>query len=189
MAAERRRQFVLGALVVVLGIVLYRVWPTTATSSAPAAASNQQSTRSAAAPGAKTQAAPATPDVHLDALESDRPKPGQTARDLFRFKPKAPPPPPPVVPTAPVAPVTPVPTGPPPPPPVPPITLKFIGVMESPAQAQKLAVLSDGRGAPFYGKEGEIVEGRYRILKIGVESIEIAYADGRGRQTIRLSGQ
>jgi len=70
---------------------------------------------------------------------------------------------------------------------VPPITLKFIGVIEQ--QASKLAVLSDGRGAPFYGKEGEIVDGRYRILKIGVESIDIAYADGRGRQTIRLSGQ
>ena len=50
-------------------------------------------------------------------------------------------------------------------------------------------MLSDGRGAPFYGKEGEVVDGRYRILKIGVESIEIAYADGRGRQTIRQTGQ
>jgi hypothetical protein len=70
---------------------------------------------------------------------------------------------------------------------VPPITLKFIGVIGSPTL--KLAVLSDGRGTPFFGKEGEVVEGRYRILKIGVESIDIAYADGRGRQTIRLTGQ
>ena len=62
-------------------------------------------------------------------------------------------------------------------------------MIESPEKAQKIAVLTDGRGAPFYGKEGEVVEGRYRILKIGVESIEIAYADGRGRQTIRLTGQ
>jgi len=50
-------------------------------------------------------------------------------------------------------------------------------------------VLSDGRGGiPMYGKEGDIIDGRYRILKIGVESIEMAYLDGRGRQTIRLSG-
>ncbi len=61
--------------------------------------------------------------------------------------------------------------------------------MESPTQQRKVAVLTDGRGAPFYGKEGDVVEGRYRILKIGVESIDIAYADGRGRQTIRLTGQ
>ena len=49
-------------------------------------------------------------------------------------------------------------------------------------------MLSDGRGAPLYGNEGDIIEGRYRILRIGVESIEMAYLDGRGRQTIRLSG-
>ena len=41
----------------------------------------------------------------------------------------------------------------------------------------------------MHGKEGDIIDGRYRILKIGTESIEIAYLDGRGRQTIRLTGQ
>ena len=56
------------------------------------------------------------------------------------------------------------------------------------ADGEKIAILSDGRNAPFYGKEGAIIEGRYRILKIGVESVELAYADGRGRQTIRLTG-
>ena len=43
----------------------------------------------------------------------------------------------------------------------------------------------DARG----GVEGEIILGRYQILKIGNESIEMAYPDGRGRQTIRLTGQ
>ena len=61
--------------------------------------------------------------------------------------------------------------------------------MEQGAGKPKIAVLSDGNGPPQHGKEGEIVLGRYRILKIGVESIEIAYADGRGRQTIRQTGQ
>jgi hypothetical protein len=84
--------------------------------------------------------------------------------------------------------VNPVPQGPPPPPPLPPIALKFIGIIESPTSARKIAVLSDGRNPPFHGVEGDIIEGRYRILKIGVESIEVAYADGRGRQTIRLTG-
>jgi len=32
------------------------------------------------------------------------------------------------------------------------------------------------------------VLGQYRILRISAESIEMAYLDGRGRQTIRLSG-
>ena len=66
--------------------------------------------------------------------------------------------------------------------------MKFIGVIEATERAQKIAVLSDGRNLPFYGREGDIIEGRYRILKIGVESIELAYVDGRGRQTIRLTG-
>jgi hypothetical protein len=40
----------------------------------------------------------------------------------------------------------------------------------------------------MYGKEGDVIDGRYRIVRIGVESIELTYLDGRGRQTIRLSG-
>jgi hypothetical protein len=131
---------------------------------------------------------PATPGVHLEALNAERPKPEPADRNLFRFKPKPPPPPPPAAirPAQPVAPA--VPAGPPPPPPLPPITLKFIGIVEA-THGDKIAILSDGRGnAPFYGKEGAIIEGRYRILKIGVESVELAYTDGRGRQTIRLTG-
>ena len=71
---------------------------------------------------------------------------------------------------------------------MPPITLKFIGVIDMPTPAKRVAVLSDGRGAPVYGHEGETVLGQYRILRIGAESIEMSYLDGRGRQTIRLSG-
>jgi hypothetical protein len=77
------------------------------------------------------------------------------------------------------------PVGPAPPPPIP---LRFIGIVELREQHRTLAVLSDGRGTPFYGKEGDIIEGRYRIVRIGLESIELAYVDGRGQQTIRLSG-
>ena len=34
-----------------------------------------------------------------------------------------------------------------------------------------------------------MIEGRYRIVQIGEESMQIEHLDGRGRQTIRLSGQ
>ena len=80
------------------------------------------------------------------------------------------------------------PPGPVGPAPPPPIVLKFIGTVEAPGRsAQKIAVLSDGRNV-FHGREGDIIEGRFRILRIGAESIEMAYLDGRGRQTIRLTG-
>jgi hypothetical protein len=192
MATERRRLLLLVALTAVLATAVYRAWPTTSVPANPA--SNRQGPRSGApAPGAQTGASAAT-DVHLDALDGERPQPGAAGRDLFRFKPKAPPPAPASFSSQPAStgPATmsgPGGTGAGATASVPPITLKFIGVMESPERAQKIAVLTDGRGAPFYGKEGEVVEGRYRILKIGVESIDIAYADGRGRQTIRLTGQ
>ena len=194
MATERRwQQLLLGALVVALLVILYRVWPSTP-SAAPAPASNREAAPDAPRARAEQQhPGPAeSPGVRLEALDDERPKPAAADRNLFRFKPKvAPPSPTPgsersTQPAPPVPGPPPLPPGPPPPPP---ITLKFIGTIEKAGQGQKIAILSDGRGAPFNGKEGEIVEGRYRILRIGVESIEIAYADGRGRQTIRLTGQ
>jgi len=195
METERKRQLALGALAVILALVLYQMVyrAAPATSSAPAASSNGERTTPRAA---QSESAPAAPDVHLQALKGDRPKPESSARNLFRFATKAAPPPPPIVPspsrgTPPPVVVAPVPPGPPQPPqpaPPPPITLKFIGIIESTERAQKIAILSDGRNVPFYGREGDIIEGRYRILKIGVESIELAYVDGRGRQTIRLTG-
>jgi hypothetical protein len=189
MATERRRQLVLGGVAVVLIVVIVRMWP--GTSAAPSSTSDRAESKNAPRQTAAAQglpAVPAPPAVHLDALNGERPKPAAGERNLFRFKPKALPPPPPA-PVRPAQPALPVaPAGPPPPPPLAPITLKFIGVVEAPSHGEKIAILSDGRNAPFYGKEGAVIEGRYRILKIGVESVELAYADGRGRQTIRLTG-
>ena len=73
------------------------------------------------------------------------------------------------------------------PPPLPPIPLKFIGILER-ANGEKWAVLSDGK-VTMHGRDGDIVDGRYRIVKIGAESIELTYADGKGRQVVRLTGQ
>jgi len=190
MATERRQKFLLGLLVVVLvGAAIYELWP--ATSAAPPAASNRQAVATRGTGRAEQgAAAQGAPDVHLDALEAEKPKPAGTDRNLFRYKPKAPPPPPPTPPRAadPVVSAPPVaPTGPPQPAPPPPIPLKFIGIMGP--ENSKIAVLSDSKGPPISAKEGELVLGQYRVLKIGVESVEVAYADGRGRVTLRLSGQ
>ncbi len=73
-----------------------------------------------------------------------------------------------------------------PPPGPPPITVKFIGVV-SRRDVGRVAVLSDGKNV-YYGRAGEIVDGRWRIVSIGEESLQIEYADGRGRQTVRLTG-
>jgi hypothetical protein len=187
MGTERRKRILLSALMVALALVVYRALATSATTRESPAASNAAG---ATAQTRKGQSAAATaPDVRLESLNVDRPKPVDSERNLFRFKPKPPPAPPPMArPTGPTmtAPSVPLmPSGPPPPPA---ITLKFIGVVEPGVGKPKIAVLSDGQGPPMYGSEGGTVGGRYRILRIGVESIEMSYLDGRGRQTIRLTG-
>ena len=65
--------------------------------------------------------------------------------------------------------------------------MKFIGTLQR-QDGTLVAVLSDVRG-PSFGRVGETVVGRYRILKIGSESIELSYLDGQERQVIRLNGQ
>jgi hypothetical protein len=126
------------------------------------------------------------PPVRLDALAAARsePAPSASGRNLFQFQAKVLPPPP-----AAVRPAAAFPGGEmtPPPPPPPPIPYKFIGIVQAPDR--KIAVLTDASTRDvFYGREGAVIDGRYRILRIGVESIEMAYIDGRGRQTIRLTG-
>jgi hypothetical protein len=177
MAPDRRNQIALGVLAVVLVGMAYRAWAPTTERSV-----TTSNTRGPAQQSSGAVASLQTPDVRLGALSDERVKPSLTDRNLFRFKTKPAPPP---AATASAATTAPTPPGPPAGPLVPPITLKFIGVVVTTEKSQTYAVLRDDRGV-YHGREGDIIEGRYRILKIGAESIELAYVDGRGRQTIRL---
>jgi hypothetical protein len=182
-AVERRTLLLGGALVAALVALLVVRW----TGDVRSVVANRPAQPPRTAPGG---AGPAitldATKVHLDELQRKRLGPADTGRNPFRFEPKltyAPP-------TSPtdankLTPDLPPPqTGPPPPPPIP---LKFIGLVQK-IDGTKIAVLSDGR-RPHSGVEGQEIDGRYRILKIGAESIELVYLDGRGRQTIRLTGQ
>ncbi|HZI78362.1 MAG TPA: hypothetical protein VFD69_02555 [Vicinamibacterales bacterium] len=179
MTALLRREVLIGLLVLLVGGGAYVTGPWSADEQAPA---RQQAPAARAA-----QAATAVDDVRLDLLTATGGDAATVSRNPFRFQQRA-------VPasttrrTAPRPEFTPppVPTGPPPPPP---ITLRFIGLIEAPPRTGRVALLSDGRGGLMYGREGDTVDGRYRMLRVGIDSIEMAYMDGRGRQTIRLSGQ
>jgi hypothetical protein len=155
-------------------------------------------TTAAATPGAsrRTPAStePAAPipvvDLRLELLEQTRAGLGEPQRNPFRFRPRPAPasaasqPAPSTVPAAAPQPAAPpAPTGPPP------IQLRFIGLFDAPGQAGRVAIMSDGRGNVFQGKEGDIIEGRYRVGRVTADSLELSYVDGRGRQVIRLSGQ
>ena len=124
-------------------------------------------------------------DVRLEALKQTPPQPDEIGRNPFRFKPKPPPTPPPTA-AGKIKNVNPGPVLPPPPPPPPTIPLKFIGVTEAPSVG-KIAALTDCRHT-VQGVEGEVIEGQYRIVKIGVESLVIEYLDGKGRTTLRMTG-
>ena len=183
MTRERRNQLILGLLGVVLAVVAYRAW--LETSAAPSATSNDKRATAGGQRAAGAESVP-TLDVHLNALDAERPQPGATDRDLFRFKTRAAPPGP--------APSTVRPSEMPPPTPAgpsaPPITLKYLGLVKQDGGKPDLAWLSDGVGPPMYGYVGgPPLAGRYRIMRVSPESVEISYLDGSGRTTIRMSGQ
>ncbi len=195
MVVERRTMWMgAGALAVVAVVVA--IWsaggqPTAASGPTPRAAREQAGKK-----GAPADDGPIA--VNLDALQGARLKPVDGGRDPFRFQARRVEPDPDAAPPRPTRPggetaITPVEPPPPPmpmvppgPPPPPPIPVKLFGIAEQ--GGRKVAMLTDGH-EPMAYVEGDIAYGQYRILKIGQESIEMAYTDGRGRQTIRLSGQ
>jgi hypothetical protein len=183
---KQNRQLVLLGVLAAAGVLAYVVPPML---NGPAETVAPPSNR-AAGSNAATPQAPVV-DLHLERLTSEREPLPESNRDPFRFRPTAPPEPRRSAEPRPPRPedaLPPVPSGPPPPPPPPPIPVKFFGLVELRGGA-RVAAFSDTRGNTFYGKEGDIIEGRYRLLRISADSVELAYLDGRGRQTIRLTGQ
>jgi hypothetical protein len=182
---SRLQTIILAALVIAGVTIAVRQWPS----------STVDQTGAPTTPGAGGQTASAdntVGDVRLESLDQREEGRGVPSRNLFRFETRR------VASAEPTAPrrraVAPVavdagPPGPALPPAPPPIPLRYIGYLDQPGQVPRVAVLSDGRGNVFNGKEGDIIEGRYRVLRIGTDSADLIYVDGRGRQTIRLSGQ
>jgi len=189
---QRNRWIVLAGLGVVLVAVVYFVLMPALSPPAPALGPVAVATPGGRAGG---KPAPRPIDVRLDALAkaAAAEEPEAARRNPFRMGAATPPPAPegtvagrtPPKPTAPVA-VAPV--GPPAPPPPPPIPYRFIGLLSGVPGQGRIAVLTDGRTV-VHGRVNEIIEGRYRIVQIGEESLQIEHYDGRGRQTIRLLGQ
>lgn len=200
MASETRRQLPLlvGLAVVLMAVTWWQFGgpgpaPTPATSAArgarPLPTTGRGADPGAGPGGARTPAQVLSRGVGLERLDEDRPAPEGSGRDPFRSGAA----PAPVsrggsgaAMPAPPPPQTPMVQGPLPPPGPPPILVKFIGVV-SRRDVGTVAVLSDGKNV-YYGREGEIVDGRWRIVSIGEESLQIEHADGRGRQTVRLTG-
>jgi hypothetical protein len=83
-------------------------------------------------------------------------------------------------------PVRAAPSGPPPPPPPPPINLKFFGFATS-VGAPKRVFLASGDDV-FIAQEGDIVNRRYKILRIGSSSVEVQDLLNNRTQSLPLTG-
>jgi hypothetical protein len=140
---------------------------------------------------------PATidPTVRLDLLaKAQAVEPAAAGRNLFVFG-AAPPPPTAAVPALPKnvgkiavnqpPPPPPAPAGPPPPPTAPPMTFKYYGYKISATDGHKAAFLLDGDDILVAG-ENDTIKRRYRVVKIGVNSITIEDTQFKSTQTLQL---
>ena len=187
---ERTRALVLIGLLVVAGGLYY--WQSRGdaqgfTAAAPPMASNSAAMQTpstgpakpAGKPGAARPASDTPEALRLPDLEQVPDEPG-AGRDPFRFGMRpAPPPPTPIV-------TTPPPQLPPPPPPPPMVQLKLAGVMILEPHAKNRAYLVDQSGNQFEAVEGQIVDGRYRCVKVATTSVVVSFLDGSGQRTLQV---
>lgn len=160
----------------------------------------QDQTRPAPAPAAtarrgrpdeslsQEQLAALDPTLREDLLERSRQvEYSGSSRNIFQTYTPPPPPAPPAPPPPPPAPVADPATrpGPPPTPPPPPISLKFYGVASPPGSGEKKAFLSDGEEI-IIAKEGEVVARFYKVIRIGVNSIELEDSRSQKKQSLPL---
>lgn len=71
------------------------------------------------------------------------------------------------------------------PPPPPPIPLKYYGFSEGGQQLPKRAFFIEGENI-FVGAEGEIVDKRYKVIRIGVNSVVVEDTTNKNQQTLPL---
>ena len=142
--------------------------------------------------GASVTVAPeaAWPRIDLARLTQKAEAPKPPTRDLFRFgKPPAPAetPRPVAVAAVPQLPVDLGPATPAPPPTLPPFAVKYVGTVEQ--RGLRVAVLvSDERKEVLTGREGDIVANRLRIVKIGLESVDVQDLGSERVRRIPLKG-
>ena len=127
-----------------------------------------------AARSASEPAPEPVPRIDLDRLPRERPQLEVGRRDLFAFgpPPTLPPTPRPAAPpTTLVDPADAAPT-PPPVPRLPPLNLKYIGSVEN-GRGVRVAVLITDKNELLTGQAGEVLANRYKIAKIGLESVDL----------------
>ena len=185
---SKTKTAVAAGLLLVAAFVVYN-WLRSSNDSAPSPAATKVTT--AVSSGAKTLGKPAArktgpvglaqsldPTLRVDLLKTSEDVTYKgSGRDIFQNQPEPPPIPKEIQPV--------INTGPPPPPPPPPIPLKFYGFTGN-KSGLKEVFLSKGDDI-FIAKEGQIIDRRYKIIKIGPNSVEVEDVLTNNRQTLPLT--
>lgn len=146
----------------------------------PAAPAARTSGRNRTAPKGQSAAQSLDPTLRTDLLKvSEDTKYEGTGRNIFKVFVDIP------KPIVPVASQPEVATGPPPPAPPPPIDLKFYGYA-TPAGGTKRIFLAQGEDV-FIAREGDIVDRRYKVVRISGTAVEILDVLSNNRQSIPLN--
>jgi hypothetical protein len=188
--AENRAKMIAAIGLVVVAVVLLGRWvfssadsPAARASAAPISVMSDSPREARAKSSAKKSSAVVRsldPRLRLDWLrDSEDTKYEGTGRNIFEAKVEIPQPI--------VNPVVQqqVQQGPPPPPPPPPINLKFFGFANQPGEPRKV-FLSEGEDV-FIAGEGQIVDRRYKILRISPGAVEVEDVLNNNRQSIPLT--
>jgi len=190
---EDRKKLIVALCLMAAALVLLGRWLFTMGSSpAPAAAASA----SPSSPAARAHAAPRVgkliakpgerhsldPTLRLDWLKiSEDTKYEGKGRNIFRAEMDIPKP---IV--TPRTDKPPEQTGPPPPPPPPPINLKFFGFASKPGEPKRIFLATEG-GDVFIAGEGDIIDRRYRVLRITPIAVEVEDVLYNNRQSIPLT--
>ncbi len=170
---HRNKLLILAALVVVFVAVNFRYFGGSTTSSAPA------SNPAAPARPGKPESRIPDADLRLQSLEpSVRAAIGEIGRNIFEYGHRP-------APEGTVAKVKPVDPGPEPPPPPPKPPVRFYGFAEGSASGNRRVFLTDGEGV-FVAKQGDVILRRYRLTRIGNDSIDIEEISGANRWTVKM---
>ena len=185
--AENRNKLILAIALGVIALVLVVRWMFVSggsTAAAPAASSSASTATPRVAAGrgkASTALRSLDPTLRYDWLSaSEDTKYSGTGRNIFRAEIE--------IPRPIVRPNTDHPSVPPPdpgPPPPPPINLKFFGFANKPGETKKV-FLSQGEDV-FIAAEGDIIDRRYKILRITPVSVEVEDVLTNNRQNIPLT--
>lgn len=177
--AERQRLLLLGAVMAaLLGLWWWTRQPAEPTTAASKAVTTEDRNRTPL---------PVPEALRLATLE-DVAVLDEAARNPFGFGVRPAPPAPTFRPVTAPPPVS-VPLGPPPPQGPPPIGLTLSGITMPTPGGRTLVTLRDpATNTVYVAREGEIIDGRYRVVKVGLESVVVSYVDGSGSRTIPLGG-